>query len=493
MSTNYYWGDLHNHNEVGYGAGKLERSFSIAQNSLDFYGFTPHGFWPDMPKNDHETRAYHIKGFTKTRDNWENVRELVRSYNKEDEFVTFLAYEWHSNKWGDYCVYFPDENGEICRAKDLDTLKEFALEKGCFILPHHVGYYQHCRSLNWAELDYRVSPVVEIFSEHGNSLEYYSHKTMMSHSMGGVSKQQTVCENLKSGLKIGFIADTDDHCGYPGNYGEGLTCILSDKLDRPSMIEALRSRHSYAGTGDRIEIDMVINDKFMMGDIIETNEIDFDINIKGQCPIKMVTLVKNSEPMKFWTPYTADTIKDDKSLVKLEWGWDRFDPGQTHAEVTKWTHKVKISGGEIHGLKPCLCGGDGSLVEENIYDWDAQSVNIKSYTSRGNIEATSGVVLEITNAPQAQISIITTAELEDGSKYELVQNIAAQELIDKDIHTPIYDCFAAPKLKVHSLIEAQQYQLKTNFSESVNSGDYYYLKVEQENGHMAWSSPVYIK
>ena len=230
-----------------------------------------------------------------------------------------------------------------------------------------------------------------------------------------------------------------------------------------------------------------------MGDIIETEQIELDFNIKGQNPIKMVTLVKNSAPYKFWTPYTADEISDNKSLLKLEWGWDRFDPGQTHTEVTKWKHRIKISDGEIHDLKPCLCGGDGSLTEENIYEWDAQSVTVDSYTSRGNIQATSALVLEITNAGSAKICIETEAILEDGSTHLINEVINTAELIDKDVHIPIYDCFAAAKFKVHSLIEAQLYQLGANFSEAVNSGDYYYLKVEQENGHVAWSSPVFIK
>ena len=493
MKNNFYWGDLHNHNEIGYGEGTVERSFRIAQNSLDFYGFTPHAFWSDMPKNDQKTRDYHIAGFNRTRQNWEKVRGIVRDYNVEDEFVTFLAYEWHSNTWGDYCVYFPDENGEICRATDLDSLKEFALDKGCFILPHHVGYYQHCRSLNWAELDYKVSPVVEIFSEHGNSLEYHSHKTMMSHSMGGVSKQQTVNENLKSGLKIGFIADTDDHCGYPGNYGEGLTCIVAPKLNRPTMIEALRARHCYAVTGDRIKIDLAVNEDYLMGDIIETDSINLDFKISGLSPIKMVTLVKNSEPIKFWTPYTSEEIICHKKLLKLEWGWDRFDPGQTHTEVTKWNHKITIKGGSIDDFNPCLCGGDGSLVEENIYSWDSEGAQIDSYTSRGNIEATSAVTLEFNQAKDTTIIIETDAELEDGSKYHLSNEVHLDELIDKDIHTPIYDCFAAPKLKIHSTIDPQHYKLNNNYTEACQSGDYYYLKVEQENGHVAWSSPVYIK
>ena len=490
---NFYWGDLHNHNEIGYGKGSVERSFRIARNSLDFYGFTPHAFWPDMPKNDPETRDYHIKGFTKTRENWDRLRDLVKEYNSKDEFVAILAYEWHSNQWGDYCVYFPGEEGEICRAKDLDTLKEFALEKGCFILPHHVGYYQYCRSLNWSELDNRVSPVVEVYSEHGNSFDYHSHKTMMTHSMGGVSKQQTVCENLKKGITIGFISDTDDHCGYPGNYGEGLTCILSESLDRESVLEALRNRHCYAVTGDRIEVDLKINEKFMMGDILETEKLDLDFSVKGQSPIKMVTLFKNSEPIQFWTPYTTSRDEAGTSLLKLEWGWDRCDPGQTHIDVTTWKHKVKIIGTEIIDVKPCLCGGAGSVTEENHYSFDKSSVEVSSYTSRGNINPTSGVVLEINNSDTAKAIFEIEATLENGETYQIEKEVNMSDLLNQDVHFPIYDCFAAAKFKVHSLVPEKHYKMKVAYSQSVEKGDYYYLKVEQENGHMAWCSPVYIR
>ena len=38
-----YWGDIHNHNELGYAQGSLERSCDIARSHLDFYAFTPHG------------------------------------------------------------------------------------------------------------------------------------------------------------------------------------------------------------------------------------------------------------------------------------------------------------------------------------------------------------------------------------------------------------------------------------------------------------------
>jgi hypothetical protein len=38
-----FWGDLHNHNSVGYARGSLERTYEIAKEHLDFLAFTPFG------------------------------------------------------------------------------------------------------------------------------------------------------------------------------------------------------------------------------------------------------------------------------------------------------------------------------------------------------------------------------------------------------------------------------------------------------------------
>ena len=57
-----FWGDIHNHNQIGYAEGTMDRSFSIAENSLDFYSFTPHGWWPDIPENDTAVQEHHEAG-----------------------------------------------------------------------------------------------------------------------------------------------------------------------------------------------------------------------------------------------------------------------------------------------------------------------------------------------------------------------------------------------------------------------------------------------
>ena len=60
MEYKILWGDIHNHNTVGlfhYTKGTLERAIDMAQSHLDFFAFTGHAQWhdiPEMPNNVHE-------------------------------------------------------------------------------------------------------------------------------------------------------------------------------------------------------------------------------------------------------------------------------------------------------------------------------------------------------------------------------------------------------------------------------------------------------
>ena len=64
-----YWGELHNHNELGYAQGSLERSYEIARSHLDFYAFTPHGLHADGGVPD---------GYPVVVANWERIRRAAR-------------------------------------------------------------------------------------------------------------------------------------------------------------------------------------------------------------------------------------------------------------------------------------------------------------------------------------------------------------------------------------------------------------------------------
>ena len=50
MSYSLLWGDLHNHNAVGYARGSLKRAIDVATEHLDFFSFTGHAQWHDIDR-----------------------------------------------------------------------------------------------------------------------------------------------------------------------------------------------------------------------------------------------------------------------------------------------------------------------------------------------------------------------------------------------------------------------------------------------------------
>ena len=73
-----FFGDLHNHNQVGYAQGTLERAFEIARNHLDFYAFTPHSYWPDVGEYDGKIEHKWKNGFAVAKHRWPDVVRHAR-------------------------------------------------------------------------------------------------------------------------------------------------------------------------------------------------------------------------------------------------------------------------------------------------------------------------------------------------------------------------------------------------------------------------------
>jgi hypothetical protein len=488
--TPIYWGDIHNHNEIGYAEGTLERSFRLAENSLDFYAFTPHGWWTDVPKDDEGIRRHHEAGFAKVKARWEEVRRTVEERNRPGQFITFPGWEWHSLQWGDHCIYFPDDQAELQYAGSLDELKKLARRTGAILIPHHPGYRLGWRGLDWSSLDPDLSPVVEIFSEHGNSLEPSSPWGMYNHSMGGIDRSQSGLEQLRQGRRFGLIASGDDHYGYPGAFGQGLTAVLADELSRVGVMDALRARHTYAVTGDRIEVDFKVNDG-MPGDTVDaTDGLSLRAGVAGRDRIRSAELLKNGQHWKRFGPEVWRKDQDDEEhLVRLEWGWDLL----SSETVTTWDIRVKTHGAQLTDLSPAFCGGAGSVTEMNILHSDNdRHFRVTSFTSRKNILPTSSVSF-LWNGPRSSSITVGVTGRNGESPFSRRLTATKKNAVSRDHHVSAFDRFSSPKLKLHALIPPgeRSMELRTT-DEAAADGDFYLLKIEQENGQMAWCSPIWV-
>jgi hypothetical protein len=249
------FGDIHNHNALGYGIGSLERSIDIARTHLDFFAFTGHSSWHDMEPMEGDREQHWLTGFERLREGWPKVQSLIADANRVDEFAAFLGFEWHSSFFGDQCVVFPEDHRPLAFPDHIDELRRFCSEEQALMIPHHLAYPSGRRGVNWDVFEESCTPVVEIFSEHGNSEYDRGAYPFISHSMGGRQTSNTVRAALDEGLRFGFVASSDSHSGFPGAYGEGVMAALVRDHSRAAILEAINARRTYALTGDRIHLD----------------------------------------------------------------------------------------------------------------------------------------------------------------------------------------------------------------------------------------------
>ncbi len=180
--------------------------------------------------------------------------------------------------------------------------------------------------------------------------------------------------------------------------------------------------------------------------------------------------------------------------IRLEWGWGDKE------ESIRWDGEASLSGGRILSVEPCFTGdpvlaptADGGGVAEGegpihgIVGQDERSVSWFSHT-KGNphpfLRATNALVLETEASASGKLQIkvngneytYTISDLLVGSQSEFIRGWRSEALL------------------VHRAIPAEQLQATLEFvdNERGRETDYYYVRVGQENGQWAWSSPIWV-
>ncbi|VAW12664.1 hypothetical protein MNBD_BACTEROID01-2024 [hydrothermal vent metagenome] len=491
---NIYFGDLHNHNSVGYAKGSLQRSFDIARSHLDFYTLTPHGSWHDMPVMEGDRQLHWENGFKRTKEQWGDVQKITAAYNDPGSFVTFAGFEWHSSFYGDYCLLSKEDNLPLEAYPDLESLQKFARENGVLIIPHHPGYLQGHRGANFNYLDTDVSPVLEIYSEHGSAESVDGPFPYIRHSMGGRWANNTLQHALASGYRIGVVASTDDHLGYPGAYGEGLAAVLAEGLSRESIFNAIKARRTYAVSGDRIKLDFRLNGHIMGEEIQFTNKRSISIDVSGWDKIDRVEVLKNNHVIKRQFPVDKPVTASSWGrpvLLRIEFGWGPWNDLNL-SRICDWEANVKISNGKLIDVYPCFQSGPFSETKRNlIYGKTEEGFSIETYTSRKQAfmeNPTNAVVLRISGNPETKVTLNMQKPVEMKVSKTLGQ-------LKKGNAVFFTGEFPAESFVFHPVVFSGNYSTRFEFTDTAGTQkdvNWYYVRVIQANGQMAWSSPIWV-
>ena len=280
-----FWGDIHNHCNISYAVGSLHNALERAKQQLDFCYIIGHGFEPESDKNNNGEKRYneinkmHASGARKLKKNWPKIQEYLKRYNKPNSFITFLGYEWHSLKHGDYCTYYPGDKGLLLGADSLEELQGNILKHNGFIVPHHIAYPRGFRGIDWDSFNPDVSPFVEIFSRHGCSFDDTSPYPFLA-VMGPRGYYGTAEYGYKLGYRFGLVGSSDDQTGYPGSWGSGRMGVYANSLSRNSIWKAFKKRQVYAVTGDKIKANFKVNGAEIGSEIEDKGKRQIEYNVE---------------------------------------------------------------------------------------------------------------------------------------------------------------------------------------------------------------------
>ena len=486
------YGDIHNHNAHGYGVGSIERSLDIARTHLDFFAFTGHSSWHDMPTMEGGRERHWIDGFKRLKDTWPRVQQVIADGNRDQEFCAFLGFEWHSSHWGDQCVVFPGDHRPLHYTADPQQLRHFCRQEGALMIPHHLAYPSGNRGVNWEAFCEECTPVVEIYSEHGNGEEDRGPLTYFSHSMGGRQTSNTARAGLEAGLRFGFVGSSDDHAGFPGAYGEGLMAALVTDFTRAGIFEAIQARRTYALTGDRIEVDFQVEGAPMGATIAAGKQVEVSFSVQGRDELDVVEILQDGHVVH--RAYAEDVVPAADAFaqplqVRLEWGWGPWG-ALALDRICDWAMRVEVEHGRILGFIPCLQSMPFDEQRRHRFVPDGeQALDIRSYTARQNAyreNPNQSVVLQLQGSPETVLHLALSQPVEQRSSTSLASLYGGS----RNLFT---GPFPKEGYQWHRLLPRAASALQGRRTLPVPAGkSHVYLRARQKNGHIAWASPVFI-
>ncbi len=491
-----YFGDIHNHCNLSYGSGSLREALHNARLQLDFASVTLHGHWDDMPQDDPDLAYlvdYHRVGFARARAAWADYLRAINAADQPGAFVTFPSFEWHSMRYGDHCIYFRDvATPEIFHAAHIDELRQRLRRHPhpSWLIPHHIGYRQGFRGINWGAFTPEFSPVVEIMSFHG-AAEHSGAAPEYLHAMGPRDYRSTAHYALAQGHVFGFIGSSDHHSAHPGSYGYGLAAVWASSLTREAIWDAISQRRCYALTGDHMTLAFTLNGSPMGAVLPFSRERDIEVEVEGAAPIDYIEVLRNNRVIHRASLPQADADLERPLKLRLELGWGELET------LTDWEVELSIHGGQLLGIEPHLRGQDIGIpvIEDETpcvlsqLDYDGgQRLRLRTQTPRNatvRSAATQALTLQIRGGPSTEIRARVNG---------------------REIRLPLSDLlcgarsfytagFVSPSFVFHRAAPEAEYRHRFSLRhESAGEGrDWFYARVRQRNGQWAWSSPIWVE
>jgi hypothetical protein len=318
---------------------------------------------------------------------------------------------------------------------------------------------------DWDYHDPRYSRLVEIFQacrgnyEAAGAFRQYSDATM---------EGTFVIDGLKRGHKFGLIASSDH------GHGASYVGAFADSLDRASIFDALHSRRTFAATTRDIVVDVRLGDAFLGEEVVDDGPRNFSIHARGYTDLARVDIVRNGD-IVFATRPALDLPDGWVDVpLRLEWGGS--------PETTEWAGVLRVSGGRIVQTpfwSPEITSADDAEV--------AWANTTKSFGEPYGAQR-GGIELTVAGPPDAVVSVTLPDRGLDVTMADLWTDLGAGQSRELPGSPGVFRI--QPGIGGLSSLHATAIDL--TWTDQSSTPAFYYVRVFQVDGEMAWSSPIWV-
>jgi hypothetical protein len=482
-----YWGETHGHSGFAEGMGSTESYYTYGRDDarLDFLLHSDH----DSLMDDFE---------------WEETRRHAISFYEPGKFIPFLGWEYSTNlpMGGHHNVMFRTPEGRARKPiQEYPALTDFYHAMRAAYQPRDVVVIPHAHQPgDWRISDPQLEPLIEIMSGHG-TFEWFGRLY------------------LQNGYEIGFVAASDDHFSHPGYSAPwhevvgmfqqgGLAAAIAPEKSRDAIFDALRAHRVYATNWERIIVDLKLNGADIGSRVKFSPARKMEGRVIGTGPLESITIYKNGEPVhEFdYITRTALTLPADKLSVEVGVESQSHPPGYARVfprETRKWTGSIEIIGAELAKVSE-LGFNNPNLQAISLSPDNPRLVKFKTAT-RGRLSSIRLDLAKVTAGAKIKVHInesvsrdaqgVTAVDAKETTYPAQDFLVMLKDIAGGKKRIPVN----APKGYEDSVLVRllkDDPVLETSFhfeeSDAFRPGDYYYVRVRQHNGSMAWVSPVWV-
>jgi hypothetical protein len=451
-----YWGDLHRHSLVS-------RCTSGDEPSLeDFYRYA----W-DVDEYDFWAVTDHAENSTAYQ--WWSIQKIADLLHVPGRFVPLYGFEWTSADHGHQNVIYGDvaRGAPIFSAFADGTTTPDGLWRGlaehpefpAITIPHHPGSAMVHN--DWDYHDPRYSRLVEVFQAcRGN---YESDACFRQYS-DGTATGTFMVDGLRRGHRFGLIASSDH------GHGAGYVAVLARSLSRGDVFEALWSRRTCAASTRGVVADLRLGPHLMGSDVEWPGPRPLRVHALGYTELARIDILRDGEVVHIVRGEPDLPPGHRRVDLRVEWG--------KAATTTRWDGRLTVHGGRL--LLPGHVGPEVVAMDDETVAWQhvTHSFGEPYGAQRGGVE------VSVCGPSDAQVSIECGGR---AVRLELAELAAGRLVVGGDGPGEL-----ALQPAVGALLGLGVREVEMDFTDSTPGAAFYYARVFQVDGELAWSSPIWV-